>query len=393
MTAFVISNAGGNWNAAASYVANSGFPAAGDTVTATGTSGNLTVNVNSACASVDFTNYVGTFTINNAVALTVTSTFKMVSGMNVGGPGTLTCNGASTLTSGGKQPAWAVTLQGAVTYTLGDAWVITGTLTCGNAANALTINSNSFTAAILNCGTSGIVSGTAKLIVGGTAWNNTGNGTYQNSVDINSAGSVTFGSNLKYNTGTLTWVASSVINGTLTVTGSCTLSLGSNAGARPQNLTVSLAATITLGAELWVTSATTLPNANVTFTGAFDIHCMSSLTNSAGSSRTYSFPNGQTLHIGDVSTGGALQIQSNSQSGHHIFNSDSAGVKAKLKVWSGSIQSCIYTNFTDIDATPGESVFNFGGNVVTSFNVFNTYPPTTTSNNAQAIPVMRYIRG
>jgi hypothetical protein len=59
-----ISNSGGAWNSASSWVENQ-VPTSSDDVVATATSGNLLISATTgSCKSIDFTNYINTFTIS-----------------------------------------------------------------------------------------------------------------------------------------------------------------------------------------------------------------------------------------------------------------------------------------------------------------------------------------
>src|SRR5262245_11685086 len=110
MATRTISNAGGNWSSTGAW-AEAAVPVAGDAVVATATSGNLTVDVPSACASMILTSYTGTLTFNSTLTLTSTCTF--VAGMSIAGTaGTLICTGTGTLTSAGKTLACGLTLGG-----------------------------------------------------------------------------------------------------------------------------------------------------------------------------------------------------------------------------------------------------------------------------------------
>lgn len=73
MATRTISNAGGNWNATGTWVEGV-VPTAADDVVATATSGQLTLNVNGACRSIDFTNYVNTFTHAATAILSIGTT-------------------------------------------------------------------------------------------------------------------------------------------------------------------------------------------------------------------------------------------------------------------------------------------------------------------------------
>lgn len=87
MATRTIANAGGNWNTAATWV-ETAVPTSADDVVATATSGALTLDNNGACRSIDFTNYVSTFTMNNsAYTLSIGDAsggaFRFVAGMTV----------------------------------------------------------------------------------------------------------------------------------------------------------------------------------------------------------------------------------------------------------------------------------------------------------------------
>lgn len=361
---------GGNWNSTGTW--NEGaVPIAGDTVTCSG-GGNLTVTATAACASIDFTGFSNTFTINNTVTLTLTSTFKLVSGMIVSGTGGVILNGTLTLTSGGNQPAWNFAFQGANTYTLGDNWATSGAVTLGSGANNINFTSNQFTVngTTFTCGTSGTISGTTKFVLAGSSlsWTASAAGTLTNSVDI--TGTVAIGSaNVRYGTGTLTGVSGVFSSGSNALNinaATATIGLGTITVGQSFNITFLVASTITLGAAL-TASTITFANGNCGFTGTFDVTC-NTLTNTAGNGRTYTFPAGQTLTINTSFT-----LQSNSATGHHILNSTSGGTQVKVKVIGGATMALIYLNLTDIDATLGNMLLTYGGTLSNCLNCASTY--------------------
>src|SRR5688572_15851525 len=65
-----ISNAGGNWNTAATW-SPSGVPTAADDVVATAASGNLTINAAAVARSINLTNYTRTVTHNAGITLSI----------------------------------------------------------------------------------------------------------------------------------------------------------------------------------------------------------------------------------------------------------------------------------------------------------------------------------
>jgi hypothetical protein len=86
MATRTVSNAGGNFSSTSTWVEGI-VPTSVDDVVFTATSGNLTVNVNSECANLDFTNYV--------------NTFSMAVNVNLGVTGNLTLSPSTTYSYGG----------------------------------------------------------------------------------------------------------------------------------------------------------------------------------------------------------------------------------------------------------------------------------------------------
>jgi len=156
MATITISNTGGNWNATGTWVGGV-VPAATDDVAATATSGNLTVTANAQIVTVNFTNYVNTFTVNSGITLTINGNLTFVSGMTVSGTGILSFNptnnspilNSATLTSGGKTWTGSLTFATGASkiITFGDAWTVAGNLNFSPASSGVgtTFNSNSVT--------------------------------------------------------------------------------------------------------------------------------------------------------------------------------------------------------------------------------------------------------
>ncbi len=176
---FLVAGGNGNWDDTSNWslltggVSGAPVPGAGDAVAFDSNSGNaaMTVNVASACASLIMSGtYAGTLTFNSTLTLTSTCTF--IAGCTIAGAaGTLICTGTATLTSGGKTLTCALNLTGgSVTYTLGDNWTVTGLVTIGNSGTggtALTSNQLTCNGGLHMAVTTGTVSGTAKIVLGG----------------------------------------------------------------------------------------------------------------------------------------------------------------------------------------------------------------------------------
>lgn len=211
-----ISDAGGNWDAVGTWVSGI-VPATTDTVTAQadGTSGNLTVNVNSTISTFVLTNYIGQLSITTGVTFTITTTCTLVAGMTIDATntGTLKISNTGTITSGGKTIPGNLFLD-VGTFTLGDNWVITGSLIVGAGTN--TINGNTMTIGggiDYDASTSTLIAGTTNLVMNGTG-TISGNAAYStsyisNNLTFNTGGTITIGAAMGYR-GTLTYTAGTI---------------------------------------------------------------------------------------------------------------------------------------------------------------------------------------
>lgn len=251
MATRTISNAGGNWNATAAWVEGA-VPVAGDDVVATGTSGNLVVNVASAnLKSFNLTGYVGTMSGSSAIIVAP-----------VTGSGTVVCLLAGTITWTGSlalEPAGTSILNftsGGKTVNNTSAQLGSGTGTVSQQDNLTvtaiwnvyngTWNTNGFTVscanytqnggagALLNCTnstinasngfsvTQGTVTATGSTINHSGANTFVGKGQTYNIVNFSGNGTIISGNNtfatLNVNTAGLTTGLKVTINSIQTVT-------------------------------------------------------------------------------------------------------------------------------------------------------------------------------
>ena len=130
-------------------------------------------------------------------------------------------------------------------YTLLDDLTVNGDLTLGAVTN-VTINGFSVTAnASVLLTTTGNVAGTTTLIFGGTGiWSHSAGFLGLNTI-INTAGTITLGPSVRYQTGILTYTAGTIITtgSTLIIGGACTLD---TSGMNWNNVTTAVAASINL---------------------------------------------------------------------------------------------------------------------------------------------------
>lgn len=153
----IVSNAGGNWDATASWVEGS-VPATTDEIGFTAASGALAVNVASTCAAINTVGYANTITAGqtltvtnnfilnggtyNAVSynLNVGGNFARVSGTFTAGTGTITMNATSTgkTFTGGGQTYRQLTFDG-----VGGGWTLLDTLNLDSTWGTLKLTNGS----------------------------------------------------------------------------------------------------------------------------------------------------------------------------------------------------------------------------------------------------------
>ena len=219
MAVRTVSILGGTWNAVTAWTGGV-VPIAGDTVDFTATSGNLTVNIASTCAGINFTNYINTITFT--AVLTIQGPINLGTGnYTQAGASGITVNsnaGGTGFTSNGVIWSRTFTFSGGgsgAIYTLNDDWNFTGTLSFTN-SNTCTINGFNIYTNGLSSTSNQPTTGTTNIVFNGTGtWVHTSTGAIQNNININTAGTLTIGTNIYYNTGTLTYTS-----GTVTTTGS-----------------------------------------------------------------------------------------------------------------------------------------------------------------------------
>ena len=367
-----VSNAGGNWNATATWV-GAVVPIAGDSIDFTATSGNLTVNVASAVlVGVNFTNYLGTITFNNTINTSGVLNLG-TGGYTQAGANGITLNGTATLTSGGVTWSRPLTFGGtSVTYTLVGNWTVTGLITFqGSGTTTFTNNTFNINGGLTQT-TAGIYAGTTAIVFGGTGtWSNSSTGAIRNNTTIN--GTITISGNVYYDTGTLTYTA-----GTVTVTGS-TLNIGANTtlntnGITWNNINTTGTTTITLSSNLTLTGTLTVSTGTLSFTlGGNNLVTTNASISVAGSS-TLTLPSNLTcINLTTTSGGGGNSTLNGSQlsiTGNltiNGLNNINVGLKGTTNLiltgtgtWSSTFLGGITNNLT----------INTAGTITISSNVY-----------------------
>ena len=369
---------GGNWNVNANWVGGA-YAVAGDTVTFTG-SNPCVVNVNSACASIDFTGWSNTFTINNTFTLTVSGNITLTTGMTFATTtGTLLCAATASLTSKGKAVGSYFAFGGtSQTFTLagGNNWI------CGNGITSFgttpTINTTTTEQLESKVGIANgtTVTGTATMLFSGTG-TCTSNGSFSLNMTGNTAGNVMFG-NFQYAGSSFATVAgtfSQIAGTTFTLRGSTTLNTPLltfyNFAYAP--LTI-IDSTITLNNTLNVSNLFTtqgnLSGKSLIFAGSygFTIGGFSVINGANLSNLKLNYGNTYTIQNSFQCNGGQLGAGGGGQNNLTVLSS-SAGNKVALVLNNGATCYLGYVFFTDVDASGGRTIATFGGTLSNITNI------------------------
>lgn len=199
-------------------------------------------------------NTPGTITVSGAVRYN-TGTLTYVSGTVVTTGSTLTVDTVSTTLNTNGINWNNFTCQSAITITNNSLLTCNGTVTLGTSTITVTINGSSIQAngSFSVPVTSGSVTGTSQVILGGTGtWTSTAtsNG-LRLPVTINTSGTITLSGSILFNGSSLTYTAGTVVTtgNTLTVAASTTLNTN---GINWNSVTFSNTITVTLSSNMTV---------------------------------------------------------------------------------------------------------------------------------------------
>ncbi len=249
MAVITVSSIGGNWNATTTWVGGV-VPLITDTVDFTATSGDLTINVASQCVGIDFTNYIGTLTVNTTLRINGDINFGS-GGYTVAGGSTTFIGANGTITSNGV--VWTGNfgfIGSGITFSLADDLTVNGNINMN--ANSSFINGFTIYAKSSWLHTGGNLNGTTNLVFNGTGiWNHTTAFYIGLNTTIDTIGTITLGANVRYQTGVLTYIAGTVVTAgsTLIIGGACILN---TSGMTWNNITLTASVTITLTSILIV---------------------------------------------------------------------------------------------------------------------------------------------
>jgi hypothetical protein len=392
-----------NWSATSGGASGASVPVAADNVFFNALSGvgTATINVASSCRDLNLTGFIGTIVFNSNLALNGTVFNLGAGGYTISTPSTfgLAFNTSLTITSNGTTWTGIISV-GAVTITLADNLTISGSWNYTSTGTS-TVNGNTlFISGNLTSTNTAICVGTTAIVFNGTGtWSHTSTGVLRNNVTINTAGTLTLGTDVRYNTGTLTYTAGTVVTTGNTLFIAANTTLNTN-GISWNNISTTATVTITLGSNLTLTGTLTVGTPAVMtlsfVLGGFNI-ISSSANLSVSNSNTFNVP--QNLTFNNVTIDNGVTINNNQISILGNLTRTGAGdslgtttlVLAGTGTWShtstGTLRNNIIINTTGTITLGTNIYYNTGtltytaGTVITTGNTLFIGAATTLNTN------------
>lgn len=251
-----------NWSLTDGGGATGAVPTAADNALFTSNSGNCTTNASArVCLTLNCTGYTNTLTLS--FQLTVGGAITLSATMTIVATARLVLSATATITSNGcLVPLLRIGSTASITCTLADVLSVNDLLVAGNNAATFTINGNSIS---INTNLTIGTGGNSNTSQGTTVFNLLGTGTWthnvagtvlRNSLNINTAGTITCTGTISYTAGGLNYVT-----GTVNAL-ACTLNLGQAATFNTNGITWGA---VTISANITVTLSSNLQCAG-TFT-------------------------------------------------------------------------------------------------------------------------------
>lgn len=280
-----------NWSASSGGAGGASIPSSVDPVFLDGNSPNCIINATLTCAGFICTGYVNTLTFS--ANLTPQGNILFSTGMTLATTNSnfvLNQQATGSVTSNGKIIPVTVRLgfTGGTTHTLNDDLTCQNYVQDLNNSQSVTINGNNLNVlANLTIGTSF----TSLTIAGTTVFNLTGTGTWSNSsgsaitntLNINTAGTITLSGTVNYRSGTFTYTAGTVVatSSTFQITGSSVTTVLNISGITLNNFSIiPSTSTITLTSDVNVAGNFIIgASANVQTVNGFAINVQGNLTN------------------------------------------------------------------------------------------------------------------
>jgi hypothetical protein len=433
MATITISAAGGNWNNTATWVGGV-IPTTADDIVGDATSGNLVVNINATIRFANFSAYTGILTINSGFNLTTNGTTTTETtfgtGMTITGDGFYSSGNGRIRSNGLTIPNLSFSVQSSTTTLMDDFNVVNLRQTMGNLqkiVNGFTIYFTNFLTSTANGGAFSRQQGTTILYANGANCSWVGyysptliyDFSIANPIVIDTPGDFTITNEMRVafsqtagQIGGITHISGNVI-------GDKNLITNNSAGPPPVTaalkfdvsgitwdnvyLHTSAGGSASVGRIFRYDLVSDL-NFNNMVIARHDVHnpgsnmrpilfsgaSLNGNTLSAYQFAGFYYPN--TLLTGDTNylelrftTGSTNNIGELNVSGTDTIStakikSNTAGVKATLNL-TGNTQNVLFTDFTDIDASGGNTIYTYKGTISNSDNVLSvsTYVPTSSN--------------
>jgi hypothetical protein len=373
-----VNGGNGNWNSTTNWSATSGgssgasVPTSSDDVffdSAGNSNSTISATITILSLTID-SGYTATMT-HNAV-LTIAGNWDFSGTYTIAGTGAIVVSATSTITSGQSWPN-NLTFSNSNTKTLATNLVVLGSLTL-----TFSVQINSTTSETISCngiaGT-GNVTGTATIILTGGVWSNTSTiGVFNNLTLKPDNSNITFGTNVYYGTGTITYTASTYAvdpsGSTLNVQG-CTFNTNGMSWNNISNIATSN--NLTINSLLTILGTFRYRGGQLLGTHGFICHTflnqeIVASTITLKESITYTITN--LLSAFSSRTGSVI-----------LFTSSSGTNRAFLTLQNGAECRCL-ANFTRIDASGGRPIRSFNGVITDSPNVVSITDLRTVASAA-----------
>lgn len=342
-----------NWSATSGGASGASVPTSVDNVffNASSGSGTVTITPSSNCANLVLTGFTGTLALTNNFLVNGTVLNLGTGGYTVSGVNNLVLVTSMTATSNGTTFTGNLNVAGNITLTLADNFTLSGNLTFSQ-TGACTINGNTFNVGSnLSVTASGNVSGSTLIVFNGTGtWSHTGSGVLRNNVTINTAGTITIGTNIRYGVGILTYTAGTVVTtgSTLNIVSATTLTTN---GITWNNIsTPSGGLTIALGSNLTLTGVLTLSSTTLSFT-LFGFNLISTNANLTLISASFILPANQTFKTLTVTSSSTISSNTLTITENLVINGQLTGTSSIVYGGTGTwtaldSTATILNNFT-----------------------------------------------
>lgn len=319
----------------------------------------LTTNIN--CS--------GTFTMSGANNYG-TNTLTYAAGTISAATSTLTLSASCTLNLGAGNTYGGMNIAtGSITITLSTDIHLSGTFACNGNNSALSGAYKIYVGGSFTWNNSTVAGGsnTVEFVLDGTGtWSTTGGAVCSNKVTINTAGTITMGTTVGYRTGTLKYIAGTVITTSSTFSpSSCTLDTN---GITWNNIALTTAGTLTLTSAL-TCSGTLSFTTNQTFAGAAGFTCATLSCTTVNRSMTLKAGNTYTVTTSIALIGTGIAASSNVR-----ILSDTPSSYAFLNLQTGATCYNKYCTATDIDSSGGRLVTSDKGALTRTINWYVTNP-------------------